>query len=209
MIWLRVSKIQGIFYKLCVQSNKIGIAKSIRVEIRRFDMRFFLILFFAFSTTALASTDYTVWVNEYDEKLVFIEGLKEDLFKKYNIKYSRGPKWGTNDTLYKVLDTDLYERASYWSESGYPYGKCPGFTERDFEYADEEVTFSFTWESIKKVEGSKKTVFYLAQYNIEFSVNGKTCKYVQRDDQKYVFLNKLDENGLPIYLGELSTLPRQ
>ena len=46
------------------------------------------------SLNAAASDDYVTWQSKYDTKYVYIDGLKVDLFQKYYIKDSKGPKWG-------------------------------------------------------------------------------------------------------------------
>lgn len=153
--------------------------------------------------SAFSAQDYTTWEGKYGTKYVSIEGLQEDLFQMYKIKDSRGPKWGQDiDFMADIVDEDFYERHTYWSESGYPYESCPEFTESDFENAYEEG-YGLNWSSVKKLKGSKKTVYYLARYTITIYANGKSCTYEQSPSEQYVFINKL-VNGKPTYLGYLS-----
>jgi hypothetical protein len=165
----------------------------------------FSIVLMTLSLTAFGtekSTDYTTFTGKYGTKYVYIDGLQRDLFQKFVIKNSKGPKWGTTENVERTTKVDFWEAHTYWSEDGYPYDECPNFTEEDFEYAETE--YSFTWEAVKRLSGPKKTVFYFAYFNIHlYGNNSKTCKYIG-SSTTYVYLNKYDKKGDLVYLGKLS-----
>ncbi|MEO0335456.1 MAG: hypothetical protein AAF202_03630 [Pseudomonadota bacterium] len=162
-------------------------------------------LLFCFSCFEVAAEDHQVWQGDWEAN-VYIDGLQEDLFQKYIIKKSRGPKWGEDvDRMSDLADRDFYERSTYWAESGYPEMECPDFTEQDFDSSYAE--YGLRWEAVKKKTGSSKTVYYLATYQLTLVSSAKTCTYFQSPEEKFVFLNKRDESGDPIYLGVLSEDP--
>ena len=161
--------------------------------------------------TYASEKDYQTWVDEYDQKYVYIEGLQEDLFQKFKIKNSKGPKWGQTEIIEETIDDgDIYGIFSNWDDLGeYPTWACPHFSESDF-YQAYGSDYWFSWQSVKKVKGSQKTVFYLATLEIEIisELPGKkSCSYPPVEDT-YVFLNKMDKDNKPIYLGRLSRKPQ-
>lgn len=162
--------------------------------------------------SSFANADYQSWqVN--GEPYVYIAGLEKDLFQKYVVKNSRGPAWGSDTIIAELIDnklqTDLYERSTYWSEMGYPEKKCPHFNIEDFNGAADEG-YGFTWKAVKKLKGSQKSEFYLAQFKVEIynSESKKACSFTLKDSEYYVFLNQLDANKQPILLGYLSKNPK-
>jgi len=170
-------------------------------------MKYFIIsITLLASINLFANNDYKTWANDHGIQFVYIKGLKKDLFQTYTIKKSRGPKWGKDaDFIADIVNEDFYERHTYWSESGYPSKEdCPNFSKNDYDNAS-EAGYGLSWKSIKRIKGSKKTVFYIASYTITIETNNKSCTYIQNNDN-YIFLNKL-KNGKPLYLGYLTSRP--
>ncbi|MCY4643572.1 MAG: hypothetical protein OXB88_03050 [Bacteriovoracales bacterium] len=165
---------------------------------------FFLLL--TALTTLASDENYQTCMDEYDRQYVTIPGLEIDLFQEFKIQDSRGPRWGKTEIIEDAIpDTDFWEYASYWSEAGYPTDACPHFTEDDFRDAIQE-DHGFEWESVKRLEGSQRTVFYLASFYVNIYTSEKECSFLRGDD-RYVFLNELDEDGEPTYLGRLAEGP--
>ncbi|MCY4643571.1 MAG: hypothetical protein OXB88_03045 [Bacteriovoracales bacterium] len=158
-------------------------------------------------TTFASGENYQTCMGEYDQKFVTIPGLEAGLFQEFKIQNSRGPRWGSH-IEYNIDDVDLHEQASYWNEDGYPDYACEHFTLDDFEYANEaQYDFGVDWQSVKRLEGSQKTVFYLATpYITIYGRGGKECS-LGVSEYDFVFLNELDEDGDPIYLGRLTDDP--
>lgn len=162
---------------------------------------YFLFLCLSLCLNTFANSDYTIREGRYGTQYVQIQGLEQDLFQKYVVKNSRGPKWGQDaDFISDVVNEDFWERHTYWNESGYPEQECPDFSREDFDDSI-EAGYGLSWQAVKKKSGSSKTVFYLAQYTITIEAPTKSCTYVQSGDS-YVFLNKVID-GKPTYLGYL------
>ena len=163
------------------------------------------------SLGANAANDYVQFEGEWGEEFVYIPGLAEDLFQVYTIQSSRGPSWGQDFwTIADSLgDIDVHESMSYWNEDGWPTDSCPDFTDEDFESID-EYGQSLRWESVKRKEGSKRTVYYLVYIQMELYANGKSCTYDFFGDEAFVFQNASRSSaGDQQYLGQLSWDPPQ
>ena len=139
--------------------------------------------------------DAITWTTEYDELYSYIPGLEEGLFQEFTLKPSRGPKWKEDAIDVADYYVDFHERSSYWGER-YDEEDCPNFTEEDLEEAWED--YGFDWYAVKPLEGSTKTVMYIANYyTILNNPYGKECKIFE---DEIIFLNKIVD-GKPVYLG--------
>jgi len=152
-----------------------------------------------------------VETDNYDFLYSYIPGLSNDLFKEYVLKDSRGPKWQADaiDSLYSLVG--IHERTSYFGES-YD-GECDEyFSDPEYgPYDTDEIRPYFEWKAVKRVKGSKKSVMYVVEYYTQLTgdvmVDGSYECLIP--EEEYVFLNKKDESGHGIYMGERSfRLPR-
>jgi hypothetical protein len=170
--------------------------------------------------TLVQATFQNVEISEYahsyydkkeDVLFAFIPGLENDLFKQFKLKDTRGPKWQKLAMKSLSRKTDFDHRSSYFGES-YD-GQCANyFTDPQFGPTEtDEVYAAFEWKAVKNISGSQKSVMYIVEYytqvvgDKEFE-GSRECNILE---DEYVFLNKLDSEGQPIFLGRRSfKLPR-
>lgn len=148
---------------------------------------------------------------KWGQKYIFIDGLQQDLFQRYKVQPSRGPKWQSKAVEVLEGEFDFNESASYWYErTSYQdvidcgLAKNEDEAEKVFDeaYSYHEVK---NWSAVKHVRGPQKTLLYIVASYTVVEWEGKTCDFWDRD---YVFLNSEKSKESPVYLGILDSLPK-
>ncbi|MCF8058379.1 MAG: hypothetical protein K9K67_03725 [Bacteriovoracaceae bacterium] len=147
--------------------------------------------------------DYIVYNDDWGTQSAYILGLEPDLFQKFVIKESRGPKWLEKAEAYLESEHDFHEWASYYGER--VEDRCDEYFNEPEDVYDAYNTWELRWKAVKNKSGSKKSQFYIVEFVTLIEGPLGTCELL---DGEYVFLNKL-KDGAPVYLGEFSqSLPK-
>lgn len=151
--------------------------------------------------------NYTTYTDEYDTQYVFVKGLQRDLFQKFEIKDSKGPKWQAAAEAFLESEHDFHEWSSYFGER--MEDQCDEYFSDPEDAYEAYNTWELRWRAIKTKSGSKKTVLYIVDFVTLVHGDLGTCEL---HDAEYVFENKLvnsEEAASKTYLGEFSSrLPR-
>ena len=169
-----------------------------------------LILVITSGLTMANEENYQISENYYGEKIVYIDGLFGEGEKKYILRASRGPKWGTDvEFVSKLVGGDFAERARNWNEVEQPTRECPHFTHEDFVNSMESFKYEIRWKAVKNASGKGRSKFYII--NVDFILRPneyKECRYLGITEE-YVIRNPQNKNEEPEYLGLLvKTLER-
>lgn len=146
--------------------------------------------------------DYVTFTDtKWDIEHVFIKDMQADLFQRFYIKDTKGPKWQGLAEDFLEKEHDFHEWSSYWHERA-------GDDCWDTVGSSDDVTgesWELRWKAVKRLKGSKKSVFYIVEFVTLVEGKNGICELF---DAEYVFLNKV-KDGRPVYLGEpVSKLPK-